>query len=53
MAAFFELLTPEEVERTHEASLEVLESVGILAHNARAREYWRSTAASSTTRAAS
>ena len=38
MAAFFELLTPEEVERTHEASLEVLESVGILAHNARARE---------------
>ena len=38
MAAFVELLAPEEVERTHEASLEVLESVGILAHHPRARE---------------
>jgi trimethylamine--corrinoid protein Co-methyltransferase len=34
----FELLTQDEVERVHEASLEVLESVGVLTHNARARE---------------
>jgi trimethylamine--corrinoid protein Co-methyltransferase len=38
MGAFFELLSREEVERAHAASLEVLESVGILAHNPRARE---------------
>jgi len=32
-----ELLTAAEVRRTHEASLEVLESVGILTHNPKAR----------------
>jgi trimethylamine--corrinoid protein Co-methyltransferase len=36
-----ELLTPDEVQRTHEASLEVLESVGILAHNPKARAVLR------------
>ncbi|HOT24351.1 MAG TPA: trimethylamine methyltransferase family protein [Thermoleophilia bacterium] len=35
---FAELLTPAEVERLHEASLDVLESVGILAHHPGARE---------------
>ena len=38
---FAELLTEAEVRRTHEASLEVLEDVGILAHNAKAREVFR------------
>jgi trimethylamine---corrinoid protein Co-methyltransferase len=38
---FVELLAPEEVRRTHEASLEVLESVGILAHNPKARAILR------------
>ena len=32
-----ELLTPAQVQRTHEASLEVLESVGILTHHPKAR----------------
>jgi trimethylamine--corrinoid protein Co-methyltransferase len=36
-----ELLTPAQVGRLHGASLEVLESVGILAHNAAAREVFR------------
>ena len=38
---FAELLTEAEVRRAHEASLEVLESVGILAHNPKAREVFR------------
>ena len=38
---YAELLTPAEVERLHEASLAVLESVGILAHHAGAREVFR------------
>ena len=38
---FVELLTAAEVRRTHEASLEVLETVGILAHNAPAREVFK------------
>ena len=38
---FAELLTPEEVRRTHEASLEVLEAVGIVAHNPQAREVFK------------
>src|ERR1035437_4838720 len=38
---FAELLTPHEVRRTHEASLEVLEAVGIAAHNPRAREVFK------------
>jgi trimethylamine--corrinoid protein Co-methyltransferase len=41
MREFVELLTPEEVARTHEASLEVLQEVGILAHNAQARAVFR------------
>ncbi len=32
------LLTPEQVERVHEASLEVLENVGLLVRNEKARE---------------
>jgi trimethylamine--corrinoid protein Co-methyltransferase len=36
-----ELLTDAEVRRTHEASLEVLETVGILAHFAPAREVFK------------
>jgi len=32
-----ELLTPAQVQRTHEASLEVLETVGVLAHHPQAR----------------
>ena len=38
---FAELLTPHEVRRTHEASLEVLEAVGIAAHNPQAREVFK------------
>ena len=38
---FAELLTQAEVKRTHEASLEVLETVGILAHYAGAREVFK------------
>ncbi len=33
MVKFASLLTPEQVERTHQASLEILEQVGILVHN--------------------
>jgi trimethylamine--corrinoid protein Co-methyltransferase len=36
-----ELLTPEEVHRIHEASLEILENVGLEVNNARARELYR------------
>ena len=38
---YVELLTEAEVRRTHEASLEVLETVGILAHFAPAREVFK------------
>ncbi len=38
---FVRLLGEDEVRRAHEASLEVLENVGILAHNAKAREVFR------------
>lgn len=38
MTSFAELLTPEQVERVHEASLEILENVGILVRNGEARE---------------
>ena len=38
---FVELLTEAEVRRTHEASVEVLETVGILAHFAPAREVFK------------
>lgn len=37
MIRFAELLTPDQVERVHEASLEILESVGILVRNGEAR----------------
>jgi trimethylamine--corrinoid protein Co-methyltransferase len=37
MIQFAELLSPEQVERVHEASLEILESVGMLVRNAEAR----------------
>lgn len=33
-----ELLTSAEVERVHEASLQILEDVGLLVHNEKARE---------------
>jgi len=36
-----ELLTREQVERTHQASLEILDSVGLEVNNARAREILR------------
>ena len=35
---FAELLTPEQVERVHEASLEILENVGLLVRNEKARK---------------
>ena len=38
MQEFAKLLTHEQVERIHEASLEILESVGLLVRNQRARE---------------
>jgi len=37
LATFATLLTPEQVERVHEASLEILENVGLLVHNEKAR----------------
>ena len=37
-ARFVELLTHEQVERVHEASLEILENVGLLVRNEEARE---------------
>ncbi len=39
MATFTELLTQEQVVRIHEASLEILENVGLLVRNAKAKEY--------------
>jgi trimethylamine--corrinoid protein Co-methyltransferase len=38
MVKFASLLTPEQVERTHQAALEILEKVGILVHNPKARQ---------------
>jgi trimethylamine:corrinoid methyltransferase-like protein len=38
---YVELLTEAEVRRSHEASVEVLETVGILAHFAPAREVFK------------
>ena len=35
---FASLLTPEQVERVHEASLEILENVGLLVRNEKARD---------------
>jgi len=35
-----ELLTPEQVERIHEASLEILEKIGILVRSSKAREIY-------------
>ena len=37
---FAQLLKPNEVEQIHEASLEILETVGILVHNHKAREIY-------------
>jgi trimethylamine--corrinoid protein Co-methyltransferase len=37
VVTFAELLTPEQVERIHEASQEILENVGLLVHNEGAR----------------
>ena len=38
---FAEVLTAEQVQRVHEASLWVLENVGILAHNPKARAVFK------------
>lgn len=38
LVKFAELLTPEQVEQVHEAALEILEQVGLLVRNGRARE---------------
>ena len=37
-ARFTQLLTPEQVKLVHEASLEILEEVGLLVHNLKARD---------------
>jgi len=37
IAKFAELLTEDQVERIHQASLEILENVGVLVHNEKAR----------------
>jgi len=37
---FAELITPQEVERVHEASLEILKNVGILINNEKARDIY-------------
>jgi trimethylamine--corrinoid protein Co-methyltransferase len=39
MNTFAALLTPEQIVRIHEASLEILENVGLLVRNAQAKEY--------------
>ena len=36
-----QLLTPEEVQRIHEASLEILDQVGLEVHTPKARERFR------------
>jgi len=38
LTKFAELLTEEQVERIHEASLEILENIGLLVHSEKARE---------------
>jgi trimethylamine--corrinoid protein Co-methyltransferase len=38
---FAQFLTPHEVEHIHAASLEILESVGVLVHNPKAREIYQ------------
>ncbi len=38
MVNFASLLTSEQVERTHQAALDILEKVGILVHNPKARQ---------------
>jgi len=38
MVNYASLLTSEQVERTHQAALEILEKVGILVHNPKARQ---------------
>ena len=38
---FAQFLTPDEVEHIHAASLEILDSVGVLVHNPKAREIYR------------
>jgi trimethylamine--corrinoid protein Co-methyltransferase len=38
MVKFATLLTPEQVERTHQAALEILDKVGMLVHNPQARQ---------------
>ena len=38
MVKFATLLTTEQVERTHQAALEILEKIGILVHNPKARQ---------------
>ena len=40
IATFAALLTQAQVERVHEASLEILETVGLLVRNEKAREYF-------------
>jgi len=40
MITFATLLTSEQIERTHEASLEILESVGLLVRNEKARNFF-------------
>lgn len=40
MTNFATLLTPRQVERIHTASLEILENVGLLVHNDKARTYF-------------
>ncbi len=41
MTQFATLLTQEQVERVHQASLEILEEVGLLVRNAKAKDYLR------------
>jgi len=42
MPTFAEFLTIEQVERTHQASLEILQNIGLLVHNSKAREIFSS-----------
>jgi len=42
MATYAEYLTPEQVERIHQASLEILHDIGLLVHNAQARAIFSS-----------
>ena len=38
MIKYVEIITPEQIERIHQASLEILEKVGLLVHNGKARQ---------------